>query len=340
MCIPNGSEDIQTAGMPNVNRVLSTLATLGILPKQHEFQDILLNALGHRRLSDDLASRREVFHPAADMQLDPHARRNLTDFIESQLDVHPQHFDASLLEHLAPMLAERSYAAPILHHRLVMLAQRPHSNYVKQASSEKRAFTVGPAGMMAFLAGAYAAVAKRDPKMTTSLFEKAVMKHPLIAAALGVGAIVGAQTLATPRIIGKYDVDPRTGTSAKPLSIDQYVARANDLPYATNMQKTAGLAGRIFAGVPGIYLASGLQEAKRARDPNAPEGIIGQTVREHPDVLSAALVGEHVIGRPISSKLGDLATKGFSALKATKVASFSGILDADILNVASSLLRS
>jgi hypothetical protein len=146
------------------------------------------------------------------------------------------------------------------------------------------------------------------------------MQKPALAAAIGIGTVVSVNALATPRVVGKYDMDPRTGQAARPLSIDQYVARANDVPYAGNIgvAKTASLAGKVFLGVPAIYLASGLQEAKRARDPYATEGVVGGTIREHPDVLSAALVGEHVVGRPVSSRLEQISSKGLSALKTVK----------------------
>jgi hypothetical protein len=92
-------------------------------------------------------------------------------------------------------------------------------------------------------------------------------------------------------------------------------------------EKTAGLAGKVFLGVPAAYMASGLQESKYNRDPES-EGVIGRTVREHPDLISAGIVAEHMVGSPVTGKIGNLANKGVSALKTIKVA---GMLEADIL---------
>jgi hypothetical protein len=307
--------------MSNLSRVLSTLMGLGILPSHREFQDIALHSLGHSDLAHHLAARNQVFHPSADMQLDNVKRLALMRYIQDGLHVSPDHFDEGLVPSIRPMLAERSYMNPYLESRLADLAAMPRGYFkVASAEQEKVSFVVGPVGMMAFLAGVYASFNKINPNMSASAFEKFVSSRPALAAAIGVGAIVAGKQLMQTRVVGKYDADPRTGQFARPLSLDQYVASRNDVPYAGNMgnMKTASLAKKVFLGVPAIYLASGLQESKRARTPDSQEGIIGGIVRENPDVLSGALVGEHLLGRPISSKLEDVASKGLSALKNVK----------------------
>jgi hypothetical protein len=315
---PHGS---QHGDMSNLSRVLSTLLGLGILPSHREFQDIALHSMGHSDLAHHLAERNMVFHPRADMQLEAAKRLALMRYIEAGLRVNPEHFDESLVPVLRPHLHERSYILPFLEQRLADLPHVPRGYFkLAAAEQEKVAYALGPVGMMAFLAGVYASFNKINPNMSASAFEKFVSSRPALAAAIGVGAIVAGKQLMQTRVVGKYDADPRTGQFSRPLSLDQYVASRNDVPYAGNMgnTKTASLAKKVFLGVPAIYLASGLQESKRARSPDSQEGIIGGIVRENPDVLSGVLVGEHLLGRPISSKLEDVASKGLSALKTVK----------------------
>lgn len=297
------------AGMGNLNKVLSTLSILGIVPKRHEFQDIALRALGKSHMADDYSRRGLLFNPHT--ALSP-AQRCACD---KHLNLNHNFFDGNILEMLKPMMAERSYARPLLHKRiarLVMLADQgkleyPNTEHVKTAEEEERN-PVGALPMMLTLAGLYKALGKKAPEMAKGGLDKVLGKYPGIALAVGLGAVAGFGALTKRNVMGKYDFNPDKGPLVDPNETWQSeINRKNANP----LTKTGGVATRLFLGVPALYMASGMQTVKKARNPYQEESFVGKFIRKNPDVASGLLVGEAMMGRPITGKI----SKGLSLLR-------------------------
>lgn len=298
----------QRPGIELVNRVLSNLLGAGIAPKHHELQDIILRGLGQHSLADDYRSRGLLFDPCLAVPEEEQA------IYDRYLDISPRYFDQGLFAMLRPLLAERSYAAPLLHRRLLRIVA---SDAPPPARVEKTAELVGPLAMMVTLAGIYAALRKKDPVVAMSGFERLVVKHPAMAAALGAGLVTGFSAAAQPAVVGQTDVDPRTGIAARPVDLAGFIDMVNAKPLRGDheLAKTSsGLAPKIFLGVPALYTLSGLQEAYRLRHPDEEEGTLASVTRKHPDVLSAALVGEHLMGQPITRRVPEITQKVKGAL--------------------------
>lgn len=288
-----------TPGPELLNRILSTLSFSGIAPKPQEFQSIALRSLGKHALEEDLHRRNICFIDCEGTPAD----------MDSVIDIKPQHFDPYVFHSVKDMIPERSYAKPILHARIIRLtklAQEGKLSYPKQiktAQADERS-PIGLMPMMLTLTGLYIAAGKKAPAEVTKGLDKVVASHPGIAAALGIGAVAGLSKLFGRSTKGKYDFNPDQAP-APMLSWQERIEQKNQNP----LLKTSGVGSRLFLGVPAIYMASGIQQVKKARNPQDEEGAFRSFIRKNPDIASAALVGEALAGYPVSKGFKNFAKK-------------------------------
>lgn len=312
---------INRPGNGNLNRVLSTLGMLGVMPKPEEFQQLTLRSLGKGHLADDFESKRLCF---ADMAHPSNEHQNQFD---KQLDISERHFDPSIFDLVKGLLPERSYAKPLLHKRvirLVKLAEEgklayPKTKYIKTAGffeedSDDRT-PIGVMPIMLTIAGLYVAMKKKTPEATMSGMDKLISSNPGVAAALGIGTIVGLNSLFSREVKGKYDVHP----DHKPLpniSWQENIMRKNQNPItkSAGLENLKSLGRRAMFGIPAIYIASEGQRLKRARNPYEEESTIGKIVRKYPDLLSIGLAGEAIAGRPVTKSISKGIKRGLSFL--------------------------
>jgi hypothetical protein len=298
------------SGTGTLNKVLSTLSILGIVPKREEFQDIALRSLGKPDLAEEYSRKGILFDPSA--KLSPAQ----SCACHKHLDLSPRHFDDSIFQLLRPTLEDRSYIKPLLHKRvirLVKLAEEgklsyPNTEHVKIAEDERQ--PIGALPMMLTLAGLWAALGDKTPKMAEKGLEKIIKANPGVALAVGVGAVAGFNALTQRNVMGKYDFNPDKGPMFDPnQSWQDRIHEKNKNP----LTKTSGVGKRLMFGVPALYMASGMQTVKKARNPHEEESAVGKFIRKNPDVASALLVGEAMAGKPISGKI----QKGLSMLRKT-----------------------
>lgn len=291
-------------GMDNVNRSLSTLAMMGILPKKREFQDIVLRGMGHISLADRMYERGETFDPSMPI---PESQRSAC---LNSLDLSPSNFDSDIFRHMRPFLADRSYARPLLRKRVIRLVklaeagklEYPVEETEKYASDSDERSPLSITTVMAGLAGLYYALSSKAARASETGVGKVLADHPALGMALGVGTVVGAKELFGNSTKGKYDFNPEKGPIGDiNMSWQDQIKIKNKNPL-TKMGSIKGVGKALFLGVPALYLASGAQEVRHARNPGQ-EGFIGRTIRKYPDVLSAGLVGHAMMGSPVTNKL-------------------------------------
>lgn len=287
-----GSENV---GMDEFSKIISSFLVLGILPHPDEFQEICLRTMGEHDVADDLISKGVCFDPNEKYENEI----EIVNLVKNEMSIDPLNSCSKIINKLSPYVDSRSYALPVLRKRLIVLKNedppviKENIIFVKHAASALVPLTVVGVG------AAYKALQKL---MNTNLIEKLnrfAISNPTIAFALGVGALIGINAVKnkiTNRLIPKENLGDYVPT--KPLNFDQYL----DI-YTPSINKTAGLGKRIFLGIPAVYMAAGLQEAKRYSDPYNDEGAVGKFVRENPLLISTAIVGEHYAGSPISKIL-------------------------------------
>lgn len=298
-------------GPENLDRVLSTLGMLGILPKPQEFQQIALRALGKGPVADELESKGRSFLegglPSAEAQ----------EQFNKQINIAPQNFDPGIFDLVKGLLAERSYAKPLLQARvikLVKLAESGKLHYPKMTKTAEFADKREPLGyapIMLALAGLYVAMKQKTPEATLSGIDKLISERPGVAAALGIGTITGLNALFSRQVKGKYDSNPDSAPLPN-LTWQEDIARKNMNPITkTGTSNLASFGRRAILGAPALYMLSEAAQLKRERNPYEPEGYLSGIIRKYPDLLSLGLAGEALAGQPITKAIG----QGLSGLK-------------------------
>lgn len=312
-------------GMEGLNKILSTLGMLGIMPKRDEFQTMVLRCLGKADLDEEYTRLGLRFSPQSEVSTASQCGCN------ESLDISPEKFDPRSYELLKDIIPDRSYARPVLAKRiirLVKLAEQGNLEYpIEKTANEEEPGKLGLLPMMLTLTGLYIAMKNKLPASAaaTSGIDKVLLNNPLVAASLGVGGVAGLSTLTRRTVKGQYDQNI-DGNAMNIGSWQDEINRKNNNPIAktASKAKAGSLAKRLFFGVPALYLASGAQEVKRARNPQRQESAIGGFIRKHPDVASAALVGEAMAGFPITKTVKNVARGGLKMFgKMKKMGSLS-----------------
>lgn len=274
------------AGMPAAS---STLASLGILPKPQEFQRIVLISMGQRAAADALDQRNMCFDPM-DGEESPEA--------EARLGLSATRFDPAIMQLLLPFMSERSYAAPHLGPRLVIMVKRaaaaPLPTFIKLGNDNDERKPIGILPMLALAAGMYAVFARKAPPEAVKGIDKLVASHPGLAAAFGLGLYATFNELVKPTqkgnaVPGEHYVNPDT------VDVFKRIEEQKSKPYTKVAFQVGPAAKRLFIGIPAAYMASGVLQKHKEFNPSDEEGRMKSFVRRNPDVLSGALIADALL---------------------------------------------
>ena len=292
----------QLGSMP-IRNSLSTLGLLGILPKPQEFQRIVLISIGRKQMADDLDSRNLCFDPMDGEPTEKH---------DHMVGVEPSFFDERAFDIIKPYMAERSYSAPHLGRRMTVIIKRaameaPNFISVRDRKDERK-----PLGMIPVLlgvAGLYAAFASKSVKAAPKNIDNLVLKHPGVAAAVGLSLVSTAKSL-----FG----DSTKGRFSKDLDVKNDVWSRIDRLKAKPFEKEGGFAltpgKRLFIGTPSAYIASDIMQKRIEQNPYAEEGTIRKFIRKNPDIITGALAADAYLS--MGGK-GSMISKGVNAAKSS-----------------------
>ena len=268
-------------------KVLTTMATLGILPKPQEFQRIVLISLGKKGLADELEADNLCFDP---LDADPDDRH------DQMVQMIPQNFSTSIMNILRPFMAARSFHAPYVGRRLTVMIKRASQEPPEFISANKSRKPISLGAMLAATAGLYSMFGKKQATITGNI-PQLVLKHPVLAAALGVSLVNTFSTMFGENTRGRYDI----GT---PRSSDKgdVFERINRLQHKS-LEKTGGIIpgippikGLIFGSL-GAHGASGYLQKRREQKPYEQEGAIRKFVADYPDAITAALAANALLSK-------------------------------------------
>ncbi len=295
-------------GMDELSKILSSFLVLGILPHPQEFQEICLRSMGDHETADDLIKKRICFDPNEKFE------DEIVNALKEHMIIDPLNSCPKIINRLSPFIDNRSYALPVLRNRLIVLKEQNPQIIKEKVIFIKHAASAAIPAAVVGVGAAYHALQKL---MNTNLIEKLnrfALTNPTIAFALGVGTLIGINSLRDnliSNIVPKNNKNTSEYFPSHPINFEQYIDR-----YSQPLNnKTASLAKRIFLGIPGAYMAAGLQEARRNSDPYGEESSIGKFVRENPLLISAGIIGEHYAGSPISKTLKAPANKISQGIK-------------------------
>jgi len=277
-------------------KVLSTMSMLGIVPKPQEFQRIFLISSGHGGLADQLSQRNLCFDPMS-------VQEPSEDHYKS-IDVGAHNFDDMIMQKLLPFMADRSYAAPHLGRRMVVMiksgSEYPLPQFVKVGAEENERKPFGPGVLMLAAAGAYIALAQKAPKEALKGVDRLLSsKVGLgIATALGLGLIKTFNTVAGPNVVGRFSPEKST-SNPDATDIFSRIEEMKQKPFnkvgAITASGLGSAAKRLFLGIPAAYMASGVLQKHKELSPYDEEGRIRSFIRRNPDVISAALVADALL---------------------------------------------
>lgn len=279
------------SGVEKLSKILSSFLSLGIVPHPDEFQEICLRSMGENDLASEMLQKNICFDPFQSYDL------RIVEELSKHIKIDPSITSDRTINLLVPFVRDRSFALPILRNRLIDLKNCPEHKIEKKIIFIKHA--VSPL-IPATVVGVGTAYHVLQKLLNTDLIAKLnhfALRNPAIAFAVGVGALMGIQSIRD-RVFKSDDNRNIEYRNKSPLSFENYLET-----YQPSNLKTAGLAKRVFLGIPAAYMAAGFQEARRNSDPYSEESNIGKFVRENPLLISAGIVGEHIAGSPISKRM-------------------------------------
>lgn len=304
-------QTLNTLGNYPIASSMSTMASLGILPKPQEFQRIFLISMGQKPLADHLSKRNMCFDP--EMMCEPQEKH------ERILGLDHNKFNTNIMDLLKSIIPERSYSAPHLARRILIMVK--HANEIKEdlpiflktaeevskvdwdkMNSENQDGERKPIGLLPMLmaaAGLYAAFAKKAPDEAVKGVDKLIMKNPGLAAALGVGVATTFGSMLGKKRQGNFS----HGSYVNPDSSDVngYAKRHIENPVMKTAsmaelgRRTSGSLKRLFVGIPAVYLGSGILQKHRDLNPYGQEGKMKSFARKNPDLLSGALIADALL---------------------------------------------
>ena len=307
--LPTGVLDrLATEPLPSS---MSTMASMGILPKPQEFQRIIIRRMGRPGLADMLSRNNICFHPEM-------AGSHPEEKFEKILGLDHNRFDPRIMGYLSPFMPSRSCAAPHMAKRLVIMIKQASPEeelpvFIKTAADldqfdweklgaselDKERKPLGILPVLMAAAGLYAAFGKKAPDEAVKGVDKLIMKHPGLAAALGVGLASTFGAMAGPKRQGQFSQGSYVNPDAS--NATDYVRRLSAKPITKSGaadfgKRTSGAFKRLFVGIPAAYLASGiLQKHKELNPYGGQEGGVKSFLRKNPDVVSGALVADALL---------------------------------------------
>jgi hypothetical protein len=280
---------------------LTTLGLLGILPKPQEFQRIVLISVGRRDLADELDQENLCFDPLDGRPNEKH---------HHMVGMEPSFFDERAFSLIKPFMAERSYASPHLGRRLTVIIKRasvesPNFLSARDRKGERKPFGIAP--VLLGVAGLYAAFAGKAAKAAPQNIDNLLLKHPGVAAAVGLSLVTTAKALFGDSTKGHYskDMDVKTDVWSR---IDRLKAK----PFEKQGGFTLTPANRLFIGAPSAYIASDVLQKRIEQNPYAEEGMISKFIRKNPDIITGALAADAYLS--MGGK-GSVISKGIGVVK-------------------------
>jgi hypothetical protein len=288
--IPREALERMIAAQANLAQILSTFASLAMTPKREEIQHLLVRLNPKTEEISALDSAHAQFHPG-------------------------------VAEELIPYLADRSFLRPSLTKRILHLAdglERNDPHILKHAD--------------AILSSKRELEDKKDQRAYSVMLALAlfaarhmIAAHPILSLALGAGAAAGLKTLTgrgEPRVSGFYGVDDTTtglyNKDWRSRFADMQARPVTVIKTGAAKKVNTDLAKKLYYGVPAIFAASkGLEISQQAsqRQP----GQVSSFIAHNPEILSAGLIGEHITGKPISSKVSEILASGKRLMKSASV---------------------
>lgn len=264
--------------------IISTLTSMGIVLKPQEFQRVMLMRSGNQELADELDSKGICFDPEMCEPSEDHGKI---------LGLSTERFNPGILRLMSSLVPDRSYAAPHLAKRIIIIEKTASDQTPKlpiffdanKHNIDSRT-KLGILPIMMLASGLYAALAKKAPEFTTTRMGELVAKHPGLAAALAASVPMLFNSVMGQGSRGNYveNLEPEIE------QIGKDVEKKRQAPFAklASGNISAGM-GRMFLGVPAVYMASGILQKSKNFHPDQEEGKIKRFVRRNPDLIAGAL---------------------------------------------------
>lgn len=280
---------------------LSTMGLLGILPKPQEFQRIVLISIGKKNIADDLERRNLCFDPLDGEPTEKH---------HHLVGMEPSFFSERAFDLLKPFMAERSYASPHLGRRMTVIIKRasvelPNFLSVRDRKDERKPFGLAP--VLLGVAGLYAAFSGKAAKAAPKNIDNLMLKHPGVAAAVGLSLLSTAKALFGDSTKGHYskDMDVKNDVWSR-------IDRLKVKPFEKQGAFTMTPAKRLFIGAPSAYIASDVLQKRIEQNPYAEEGAIGRFIRKNPDIITGALAADAYLSM---GRKGSIVDRGMGKAK-------------------------
>lgn len=282
-----------------LDRSLSTMTMLGVLPKPAEFQRLFLIAKGLRSLADVLEAKGLSFDPM--MKPEPDAADM------GAFDISHRHFDEGGMRMLTPFLPERSYVSPHLSKRIAILIKtgsekksEPLPTFIKWAGDQKddKAKPLGILPVMLAAAGAYAALSKKAPEGSLHGIDKLLQSNAGLglATALGIGLLSVFHSTFGPKVKGQFNTGDYTNPDANDTNSRIEDRKAKPYLKLGGVVTNLGAASkRLFLGIPAAYLASGVLQKHHDINPYDEESRVRQFIRQNPHVISGGLIADAML---------------------------------------------
>ena len=270
--------------------VMSTLSVLGIIPKPQEFQRIILIRAGKKDLADELSSKNICFDPSmCEEPSEEHAKI---------LGLKEDKFHPEIMNIMSRFMADRSYAAPHLLKRITVIEKYAAEKHIPkiplffdpEGSNVDARTRVGIFPLMMLASGLYAAMTKKSPELAVTSVQKLIAKNPGLAAALGAAAPMIFNS-----VFGEGSSHPHPEYNEPEIErIGQHLDSLRMRPFQKHASVSAGL-GRMFLGVPAVYMASGILQKSKNYHPDKEESKITRFIRRNPDIIGAAVALDSVL---------------------------------------------
>lgn len=281
--IPNHQLDLLAKNY-SLQDIVSTLTSMGIILKPQEFQRVMLMKGGNHDLANELDAKNICFDPEMCESTEEH---------EKVLGLSPARFNPEILRTMSNMISDRSYAAPHLVKRIIIIEKTASDQTPRlpiffdhnKHNIDSRA-KLGILPIMMLASGLYAALAKNAPEFATTRMGELVAKHPGLAAALAASV---------PMLFNSVMGEGSKGNYVEKLEpeieqIGKKVDEKRQAPFAKLASGNISASmGRMFLGVPAVYMASGILQKSKNYDPGKEEGTIKRFVRRNPDLIAGAL---------------------------------------------------
>ena len=290
-----------------LREVLSTLLASRIVPRPHEFQRIVLVSRGHRDLADHWEREGMHFDPSS-------AVRN----IGSPISISGDNINSDILDALSSIIPQRSFSPQHMMNRVIVLVKRANKKGWVKISEEKvpretshwsSAKQIATATIIASLYNHVMKDAGKD--ITGEGFKAMLLKNPKLAALLGFSAMVA------PIFFGKSILPSTNGNYVKMNTDDRSLYQRRPTLLKSGEHVGAGMAATFGAPIVTGLMSDYLQK-KRMHDPEYQEGAVKSFIRKYKEpaqLLSSAVGLGLLTGRPIPTKLYNLASAGLKTIE-------------------------